>query len=76
MASVKGVAVATVIHAPSPAIFDCFDDLLLLAPGGRTVYNGPRTGALEYFHSIGFTCPSTEPPADFFIQVLTGYIAR
>ena len=38
-----GVTVAAVIHQPSYETFCMFDDLILLAKGGRTVYFGLQT---------------------------------
>jgi ABC-type multidrug transport system ATPase subunit len=38
-----GLTVVAVIHQPRLEIFDSFDDLLLLAPGGVTAYIGPRS---------------------------------
>lgn len=37
-----GLTVVAVIHQPRLEIFNTFDDLLLLAPGGLTAYIGPR----------------------------------
>lgn len=48
-----GLTVVAVIHQPRSEIFASFDDLLLLAPGGRTVYMGPQKGAMRYFVSAG-----------------------
>lgn len=40
--ALKGVTVAAVIHQPSYETFCMFDDLVLLAKGGRTAYCGPQ----------------------------------
>ena len=34
-----------VIHAPRSSVFAAFTDLILLAPGGKCVYNGPNAAA-------------------------------
>lgn len=44
-----GLTIVAVIHQPRQEIFDSFDDLLLIAPGGLTAYLGPRDGAVDYF---------------------------
>ncbi|KAI9021882.1 P-loop containing nucleoside triphosphate hydrolase protein [Hyaloraphidium curvatum] len=62
------VTVVATIHQPSTETFNLFDDLLLLAPGGRTVYFGPREGAIDYFASIERPCPPYFNPADFFLE--------
>eukprot|EP01135_Chromosphaera_perkinsii_P007607 Nk52_evm63s914 gene=Nk52_evmTU63s914 len=72
----KRMVVAAVIHQPSPGAFAQFDDLLLLGKGGRTVYTGPVEEAEAYFNSIGFPMPKGENPADFFLDVTSGKIAR
>jgi hypothetical protein len=46
----------------SNLIFDLFDDLLLLAPGGRTVFSGASSRALKYFAALGFPCPPKGNP--------------
>lgn len=40
----SGQAVLCTIHQPSALLFDQFDRLLLLAPGGKTVYFGGKLG--------------------------------
>jgi len=36
-----GRTVVVTLHQPSVDIFEAFDELLLLKPGGETIYNGP-----------------------------------
>ena len=48
-----GITVVAVIHQPRAEIFQSFDDLLLLAPGGKTVYAGPQSQAQAYFTALG-----------------------
>jgi hypothetical protein len=71
----QGLTVAAVIHSPSPTTFKQFDDFILLGKGGRIVYIGPRDQALDYFKRIGFTCPADESPSDFFMDVVSGFVA-
>ncbi|KAJ3026927.1 UNVERIFIED_CONTAM: ATP-binding cassette sub- G member 1 [Siphonaria sp. JEL0065] len=57
--------VVATIHQPSSEIFHLFDDLLLLADG-RIMYQGPAHDAIDYFRRLGYPCPKTSNPADFF----------
>ncbi|KAF9925214.1 hypothetical protein FBU30_004972 [Linnemannia zychae] len=70
----KGLTVAAVIHSPSPAAFDQFDDLLLLGHGGRVVYHGTRTEAPLYFAAIGFPVPKDASPSDFYMDVISNNV--
>ncbi|KAI9219282.1 P-loop containing nucleoside triphosphate hydrolase protein [Blastocladiella britannica] len=66
------ITVAAVVHSPSPAAFERFDDVLLLAKGGRTVYFGERSFALAYFRNLGYLCPANMNHADFLLDVVSG----
>ncbi|KXZ51846.1 hypothetical protein GPECTOR_11g285 [Gonium pectorale] len=51
-----GRTVVCTIHQPSREIFEAFDELLLLKPGGRVIFNGPMgqggTNLIEHFHGV------------------------
>jgi energy-coupling factor transporter ATP-binding protein EcfA2 len=51
-----GRTVVCTIHQPSAAIFEAFDELLLLKPGGRCIFSGPLgpegANLISYFSSI------------------------
>lgn len=64
------VTVIATIHQPSTETFQLFDDLLLLAPGGRPVYFGAREKAIDYFASLGKPCPPYFNPADHFLDLI------
>lgn len=67
----SGRLVMTVIHQPRSSIFNMFDKLLLLSEG-RTMYFGSAVGnSVEHFTSLGYKCPSTFNPADFFLDLLS-----
>lgn len=51
-----------------------FDDLILLAKGGLTVYHGPVKKVEEYFSSLGITVPERVNPPDHYIDILEGII--
>ncbi|XP_065186637.1 uncharacterized protein LOC135817389 [Sycon ciliatum] len=72
----SGLTVVTVIHQPRYEIFKMFHSVLLLGKGGRTVYLGPSEKALPYFQGLGFQCPEHANPPDFFMDVISGDVAR
>ncbi|KAL5985250.1 ABC transporter G member 28 [Asimina triloba] len=51
-----------------------FDDLILLAKGGLTVYHGPVKKVEEYFSNIGITVPDRVNPPDHYIDILEGIV--
>ncbi|XP_045114957.1 protein scarlet-like [Portunus trituberculatus] len=65
----RGKTILCTIHQPSSEIFAMFDRLLLLAEG-RVAYMGSSAGALQFFESQGYKCPSTFNPADYFVHTL------
>jgi ABC-type multidrug transport system ATPase subunit len=64
--------VVAVLHQPRQEAFAKFDDLLLLAPGGLTVYFGPAAATQQYFESIGYKCDVHTNLADYVIDVIAG----
>jgi energy-coupling factor transporter ATP-binding protein EcfA2 len=72
----RGVTIASVIHQPSIQAFFEFDDLLLLGKGGQVVYHGPISEASAYFESIGFKPVGLTNPADFYLDIANGAVAR
>lgn len=65
------------IHQPSKKIFESFDDLLLLAKGGRVAYCGELGSncqtLISHFSSLSGQSPSASAnPADFVLSVLDG----
>lgn len=51
-----------------------FDDLILLAKGGLTVYHGPVKKVEEYFAGLGIHIPERVNPPDHFIDILEGIV--
>jgi len=49
-----------------------FDDLILLAKGGMTVYHGPVKKVEEYFAGLGIVVPERVNPPDYYIDILEG----
>jgi ATP-binding cassette subfamily G (WHITE) protein 2 (SNQ2) len=68
------------IHQPSASLFYEFDNLLLLAKGGKTVYNGPigheAAQVKAYFASRGAPCPEAANPAEHMIDVVSGHLSK
>jgi hypothetical protein len=67
-----GVSVITVLHQPRFEIFEQFDDIILIFPGGRIAYFGPRQDAQSYFESLGYIFDPRVNPADVFMDILSG----
>lgn len=51
-----------------------FDDLVLLAKGGLTVYHGSVKKVEEYFAGLGIEIPEKINPPDYFIDILEGIV--
>lgn len=61
----EGLAVVLSIHQPRSSIWASFDDILLMAPGGRAAYFGPREDMISYFASLkGITTGPAAPSTD------------
>ncbi|KAL3715239.1 hypothetical protein ACJRO7_007038 [Eucalyptus globulus] len=72
--ALEGVNISMVVHQPSYALFKMFDDLILLAKGGLTVYHGSVKKVEEYFSGLGITVPERVIPPDHYIDILEGII--
>ncbi|GMY09255.1 ABC transporter G family member 24-like isoform X1 [Fagus crenata] len=72
--ALEGVNICMVVHQPSYALFKMFDDLILLAKGGLTVYHGPVKKVEEYFAGLGIKIPERVNPPDYFIDILEGIV--
>ncbi|GFO17676.1 ATP-binding cassette sub-family g member 2, partial [Plakobranchus ocellatus] len=68
--SKTGRVVILSIHQPRYSIYELVDSTTMLA-GGRLLYQGPPTEAIDFFSSQGFVCPAYNNPADFFLDVIT-----
>ncbi|XP_078572713.1 protein white-like [Branchiostoma floridae x Branchiostoma japonicum] len=65
----QGRTIMCTIHQPSSEVYALFDKVLIMAEG-RVAYMGPTSEVINFFGSVGFTCPPAFNPADFFIQTL------
>ncbi|XHG06612.1 hypothetical protein AWENTII_009799 [Aspergillus wentii] len=71
----EGIPIVCTIHQPSGVLFDMFDHVLLLAPGGQTVYFG-ETGdnsskVVDYFGRYGAVIGGNVNPAEFILSTVT-----
>ena len=57
------------IHCPSSALYQVFDDILLLAKG-HVVYHGPVPEAVPYFAGVGYPLPEQTNPSEYFMKLL------
>ena len=65
------MAVVMSIHQPSSSIWTLIDDLLILCPLGKPIYQGPRERILPYLESLGYSCPSQTNPAEFILDLVS-----
>ncbi|KAK3042559.1 hypothetical protein RJ639_001553, partial [Escallonia herrerae] len=72
--ALEGVNICMVVHQPSYTLFRMFDDLILLAKGGLTVYHGSVKKVEEYFSGLGINVPERVNPPDHFIDILEGIV--
>ncbi|GAC97998.1 hypothetical protein PHSY_005586 [Pseudozyma hubeiensis SY62] len=75
----EGQAILCTIHQPSALLFESFDNLLLLQPGGKTAYMGQignerakgSDRVREYFERNGApACPPTTNVAEYMLEVV------
>lgn len=68
----NGLPIICTIHQPSAVLFEQFDHILLLAPGGRTVYfgeTGPNSSTVaRYFSENGASFDSSENVAEAILE--------
>ena len=67
--------IVATIHQPSSAVFELFDDLLLLQRGGRVAYHGPlgkdSIDVIEYFECEGaIPIELGDNPANWILRVI------
>ncbi|PIN10268.1 Transporter, ABC superfamily (Breast cancer resistance protein) [Handroanthus impetiginosus] len=72
--ALEGVNICMVVHQPSYSLFNMFDDLILLAKGGLTVYHGAVRDVEDYFANLDINVPDRINPPDYFIDVLEGMV--
>ncbi|CAD6886551.1 unnamed protein product [Tilletia controversa] len=65
----EGTTVLMTLHQPSSLIFHSFDEAILLARGGRTIYHGPPGEAMGWCERNGEPCPLGHNVADHLLLV-------
>lgn len=71
LARVSNLTVAMVIHQPRVEIWNRLDEILLLAPGGLTVYQGPQKLCVLYFAlRLDLHLKSQDNPADALLDAI------
>lgn len=71
IAHTEGVSITAVLHQPSLLAWEMLDDIILLAPGGGTVYSGPRSVVSAHFQSLGYELPPRINPADALLDIVS-----
>ncbi|KAJ5163911.1 uncharacterized protein N7500_005741 [Penicillium coprophilum] len=70
----SGQTILCTIHQPAAAVIEVFDNLILLAKGGRVTYQGPlgdqSSTALEYFGRHVDACDPKRNPAEYLLEVV------
>eukprot|EP01100_Stratorugosa_tubuloviscum_P001014 TRINITY_DN1227_c0_g1_i1.p1 TRINITY_DN1227_c0_g1~~TRINITY_DN1227_c0_g1_i1.p1 ORF type:complete len:632 (+),score=321.26 TRINITY_DN1227_c0_g1_i1:706-2601(+) len=65
----SGRTVITTLHQPSSAMFDKFDQMLILSDG-RIAYMGSPNQMVSHFSSLGYVCPENYNAADFALELV------
>ncbi|KAJ5578814.1 uncharacterized protein N7459_007778 [Penicillium hispanicum] len=70
----SGQTILCTIHQPAAAVIEVFDNLLLLAKGGRITYAGPlgdhSSMALNYFGQHTEPCHPRRNPAEYLLETV------
>ncbi|CUM53305.1 uncharacterized protein AC631_00553 [Debaryomyces fabryi] len=71
LAEVYGTTVIMTIHQPNEDMFNKFGSVLLLARGGRPVFNGSTASIREYLSDAGYPVPNDKNIADHILDVVS-----
>lgn len=67
----EGRTIVCSIHQPRSDMFPRFGNIVLLAKGGRTAYNGTPDELFPYLEKIGYPCPQLTNPADHLLDLVS-----
>eukprot|EP01068_Selenidium_serpulae_P010103 Selendium_serpulae@DN5389_c0_g1_i2.p1 len=70
LAKSANIVVVCTIHQPRSQAFWLFDTILLLS-NGKTVFHGSPRQSIDFFESVGCSCPNNFNPADFMLDLIT-----
>ena len=59
------------LHQPRSSIWHMLDYFILMSAGGKIVYVGTREASIEYFASLGYSCPKLTNPAEYFVDLVS-----
>jgi hypothetical protein len=62
----------TTIHQPSTAVYNGFDNVLILSKGRMAYCGKAGDAALVYFENIGYPIPGNTNPAEFMVDLVNG----
>ncbi|KAF1745218.1 hypothetical protein MXB_1010 [Myxobolus squamalis] len=68
----QGRTICFTIHQPSARLYELFEKIVVLAEG-TVLYSGYIGNMIEYFATLNLVCPKYHNPADFVMEVASGY---
>lgn len=72
----SGLTIVCVIHQPRYTVFRTFTHLLLLGNGGQQAFSGRTEHVTTFLQEQRFRLPALENPADWIIDVVSGFSPR
>ncbi|KAH3685106.1 hypothetical protein WICPIJ_003926, partial [Wickerhamomyces pijperi] len=69
LAESEGKCIVMTIHQPRKDLFSCFGNVLLLAKGGKVVYDDAQGSMEQYFDNLGFPCSEVTNIGDHVLDL-------
>lgn len=66
----RGIAAILTIHQPRLEVLKLFDRIMFMSQG-RVICMGNFEFVLKYFQGLGYPCPTSMNPADYFLDIST-----
>eukprot|EP01083_Nonionella_stella_P291600 992123_1 len=70
----RGTTVVVVLHQPRYEIFKAFDNVILLAEGGKMVYMGNTDNVMQYFEQFEYVKSDMVNHADVIMDIVSGAV--